>query len=95
VNKELKKEMMDEEAKAKREAFLAAISEALPPIVFRNWPRWRDVLPMAPRTVANDDSLGNGPKEFVYVGRVKGYPKDSFIDYLRQRIRFTEHQEAA
>ncbi|HQP25883.1 MAG TPA: hypothetical protein PLP16_11995 [Smithellaceae bacterium] len=74
----------------KREEILRAIATELPPVIFRNWPRWRDVLPMAPRTVANDDSLGVGPKEFVYVGRVKGYPKESFLDYLRQRMRFTE-----
>jgi predicted Ser/Thr protein kinase len=49
---------------------------------------------MAPRTVANEDSLGKGPKEFVYVGRVKGYPKEAFIDYLRARMRFTESKEA-
>lgn len=85
---------MNEEAAAKREAFLAAIAAELPPIVFRNWHRWRDVLSMSPRTVANEDSQGKGPKEFVYVGRVKGYPKAAFIDYLRARMRFTESKEA-
>ncbi len=94
MNGQIKKEM-DEEAKAKREAFLALIAEELPPIVFRNWRRWRDVLSMSPRTVANEDSQGKGPKEFVYVGRVKGYPKAAFIDYLRARMRFTETKEAA
>jgi len=77
-----------------REALLADIARELPPIVFRNWKRWRDIIPMAPRTVANEDSLGKGPKEFVYVGRVKGYPKEAFIDYLRARMRFTESKEA-
>lgn len=94
MNEKIKKEMT-EEAKAKREAFLAAIAAELPPIVFRNWPRWKEILPMVPRTVANDDSLGTGPTEFVYVGRVKGYSKKSFLEYLRQRMRFTEHREAA
>lgn len=77
-----------------REKILAAIAAELPPIVFRNWHRWRDVLPMVPRSVGNDDSLNKGPKEFVYVGRVKGYPKDSFLEYLRQKIRFTEDKGA-
>ena len=86
---------MNEEAQAKREQILAAIAAELPPIVFRNWHRWRDVLPMVPRSVANDESRHQGPKEFVYVGRVKGYPKDSFLEYLRQKIRFTEDKAAA
>ncbi len=89
MNEQIKKEL-DEEAKEKREKFLAAIAAELPPIVFRNWHKWRDVLPMAPRTVANDSSRGEGPTEKVYVGRNCGYPRASFLEYLRKRIRFTE-----
>ena len=81
---------MNEEAKAKREQVLATIAAELPPVVFRNWHKWRDVLPMAPRTVANDDSIGEGPKEKVFVGRNAGYPRTAFIEYLRKRIHFTE-----
>lgn len=81
---------MNEEAKAKREQILAAIAEELPPVVFRNWRKWRDVLPMAPRTVANDSSIGKGPAEIVYMGRNAGYPKQAFLEYLRKRIHFTE-----
>ncbi len=89
MNQKIKQEM-DDEAKARREQFLAAIAAELPPIVFRNWHKWRDVLPMVPRTVANDDSRGEGPKEKVFLGRNAGYPKAAFIEYLRQRIHFTE-----
>jgi hypothetical protein len=81
---------MNEEAKAKREQVLAAIAAELPPIVFRNWRKWRDVLPMSPRTVANEDSLGEGPTEKVFVGRNAGYPRAAFVEYLRKRIHFTE-----
>ncbi len=87
-NEQIKKEM-DDEAKAKREQILAAIAAALPPVVFKNWRGWRDVLPIAPGTCANDDSMGIGPKEFVFVGRVKGYPREAMIDYLREKVRFT------
>lgn len=38
------------------------LERVLPPIVFRNWRGWRDVLPIAPRTCANEDSKGTGPK---------------------------------
>jgi len=63
------------------------LEKVLPPIVFRNWNRWRDVLPIAPRTVANEDSLGTGPREKIMVGRVVGYPKAAFIEWLRERSR--------
>ncbi len=89
MNEQIKSEM-DEGSKAKREQILAAIAAELPPIVFRNWHKWRDMLPMAPRTVANDDSIGEGPTEKVYMGRNAGYPKQAFLEYLRKRIRFTE-----
>ena len=89
MNEQIKTEM-NEEAKAKREQILAAIAEELPPVVFRNWRKWRDVLPMAPRTVANDSSIGKGPAEIVYMGRNAGYPKQAFLEYLRKRIHFTE-----
>ena len=89
MNKQVKVEM-DEGSKAKREQVLAAIESELPPVVFRNWYKWRDVLPMAPRTVANDDSKGDGPKEKVFVGRNAGYPRAAFVEYLRKRIHFTE-----
>jgi len=84
MNDQIKKEMNDE-AKAKREQFLAAIAAELPPIVFRNWHKWRDVLPMVPRSVANDDSKKIGPTEKVYVGRNCGYPRAAFLEYLRKR----------
>lgn len=63
------------------------LEKALPPIVFRNWPRWRDVLPIAPRTCANEDSLGTGPREKIMVGRVVGYPRAALIEWLRQRSK--------
>jgi hypothetical protein len=69
------------------EMLLADIEKILPPIVFRNWPKWRDVLPVSPRTVANDDSLGVGPKEKIYIGRNAGYPRSSLMEYLRAKSR--------
>lgn len=88
MNEQMKKEM-EEEARRKREAFLALIEQQLPLVIFKNWRGWRDVLPVAPGTVANDDSLGKGPKDFVFMGRVKGYTRAAMIDYLREKVRFT------
>ncbi len=70
-----------------RDVDFEELEKALPPIVFRNWRGWRDVLPIAPRTVANEDSLGTGPREKIMVGRVVGYPKGALIDWLRERSK--------
>lgn len=69
------------------ETLLADIERVLPPIVFRNWPKWKDVLPMSPRSVANDDCLGVGPAEKIYMGRNAGYPRSSLMAYLRAKSR--------
>ncbi len=75
------------EEKRNIETFLADIEKVLPPIVFRNWPRWRDILPMSPRSVANDDCLGIGPAEKIYMGRNAGYPRSALMTYLRAKSR--------
>lgn len=76
-----------EEKKRNVETLLADIERVLPPIVFRNWPKWRDVLPMSPRSVANYDCLGVGPSERIYMGRNAGYPRSSLMAYLRAKSR--------
>ena len=76
----------EEKTKSFEEA-LAAIEQALSPVVFRNWKKWGDVIPLSPRSVANDDSKGIGPKEKLYMGRHAGYTRTSFMDYLRSKSR--------
>ena len=78
---------MNTEVKKDIEAFLADIEKVLPPVLFRNWPQWKDVLPMSPRSVANDDCLGVGPAVRIYMGRNAGYPRAAFMDYLRKKSR--------
>jgi hypothetical protein len=69
------------------ETLLADIERILPPIVFRNWHKWKDLLPMSPRSVANDDCLGVGPSERIYMGRNAGYPRAALMAYLRAKSR--------
>jgi len=85
---------MDEpEEKPKNiEDYLSDIEKVLPPVVFRNWKNWKHVLPMSPGTVANDDCVGLGPKEKIYMGRVAGYPRKAFVDYLRTKSRMAGYQ---
>lgn len=78
---------MNEEQERTLETLLSAIEEALPPVIFRNWPKWRDIIPISPRSVANDDSRGVGPEEKMFLGRVAGYSRASFMEYLRKKTR--------
>jgi hypothetical protein len=78
---------MIKEEKKDIETVLADIEKVLPPVIFRNWPKWRDVLPMSPRSVANDDCLGVGPAEKIYMGRNAGYTRSSLMAYLRAKSR--------
>jgi len=66
------------------------LEKELPPIVFRKWARWRDVIPYAPRTVANEDSRGTGPKERIQCGRVVGYPRKALIEWLKERTKILQ-----
>jgi hypothetical protein len=79
--------LTDAEKQQVLEQRLAEMKQKLPVIIFRNWRGWRDTIPISPRTVANDDCLGIGPKEKLYMGRVAGYPRDSFMEYLRAKSR--------
>jgi len=63
------------------------LEKVLPPIIFRNWRGWREVLPIAPRTVANEDSKKTGPTGKVMVGGVCGYYRANFIQRLRERSK--------
>lgn len=87
--KEHSAELKDMVDKGGIERHLAAIERVLPPIVFRNWTKWGDIIPISPRTVANDDCLGIGPKEKLYLGRVVGYPRCAFMEYLRSKSHMT------
>jgi len=79
--------MSDEEKKQLIEEALGAIAEQLPPVVFRNWKKWSNVIPISQRTLANLDSLGTGIDERIILGNVTGYPKNAMLDFLRKRMR--------
>jgi hypothetical protein len=58
------------------------LNDVLPPIVFRNHPKFKEWTGYSNRTVANKDCLGTGPDQRLVVGRVTGYPNDSLIRWL-------------
>ncbi len=69
---------------------LSMLEKELPPIVFRNFPKWKDLLPIARGTIANMDCVGLGPKERIICCRVVGYPRESLIEWLRERSRIIQ-----
>jgi len=66
---------------------LRKLGADLPPIVFRNNPRLRELIGLSPRSLANLDCLGQGPPERILIGRLVGYPRDALIAWLRQRSK--------
>jgi len=88
---EMKKEV-EAEQKRRLDALWAEIIKGLPVIVFRNWWKWKDVFPCSPRTVANDDVLGLGPRGKVYVGRNAGYPREFLVEYFKAKSRIADRR---
>lgn len=63
------------------------LEPVLPPIVFRNNPKFKEWTGLSPRTVANEDSRGTGPDQRIIVSRVVGYPKESLLRFLETKVR--------
>lgn len=66
------------------------LEPVLPPILFRNHPKFKEWIGFSPRTVANFDSQGIGPDERVKIGGICGYPKESILGWLEKRTHFKE-----
>jgi hypothetical protein len=66
---------------------LSELEKELPPILFRNNPRFKELIGLSPRTLANMDSLGIGIAERILIGNVVGYPRRSLISWLEARSR--------
>ncbi len=71
---------------------LSDLEKELPPILYRSHPRFRELIGLSPRTMANVDSAGTGPKERIRSGRLVGYPREAMIEFLRNRM-VLERQE--
>jgi len=63
------------------------LSQSLPVILFRNHPKFKELTGFAPRSIANQDSLGTGPKERIRMGRTVGYPRKAMVDWLLTKAR--------
>ena len=66
---------------------LSAILRELPPYVSRTFPRFRELTGYSSRTLANLDSLGQGPEKRIMLGNTIAYEKESLIRWLEERSR--------
>lgn len=67
--------------------FFSVLEKELPPVVDRRTASKILGNLISVKTMSNDDALGKGPKESVYLGRRRGYTRDSFLEYLKGKIR--------
>ena len=68
-----------------QKADLSVLSELLPPLVQRTHPRFKELLGYSPRTLANMDSLGQGPEKRIMLGNTVAYERESLIEWLEAR----------
>lgn len=68
-------------------ANLSALLDVLPPFLCRTHPKFRELTGLSSRSVANLDSLGEGPPERIMIGRTVAYPRESFVKWLETRSR--------
>ncbi|MCX5817120.1 MAG: hypothetical protein NTX75_12935 [Proteobacteria bacterium] len=57
----------------------------LPAILFRNHPKFKELVGISARTMSNLDSLGLGPSEKIQVGRTVGYRRQVLLDWMQER----------
>lgn len=67
--------------------FFSELEKELPPVFDRKTASKLLGNLISPKSMSNDDALGRGPKGTVYLGRRRGYTRDSFLEYLRGKIK--------
>ena len=69
------------------EAFFQEIEKSLTPVVSRAEASRITGGLISAKTLSNEDSLRKGPQGRVRVGSKIGYTRESFMTYLRRKIR--------
>lgn len=67
--------------------FFKAIERELPPVFTRQVASQAIGGLMSPKTLSNLDALNQGPQVKVHLGNRVGYERDSFLQWLRDRLR--------
>lgn len=68
-------------------SFFKVIEEHLPPVFTRRTASLSIGGLISPKTMSNLDSLGKGPLVKVRVGGKVGYERDSFMIWLKQKLK--------
>ncbi|MBU1275401.1 MAG: hypothetical protein KJ720_08495 [Proteobacteria bacterium] len=69
-----------------RNELMDELASSLPPVLYRTNPRFRELTGLSPRTMANLDSLGQGPAQRVRLGKIVGYSRESLLSWLAKRL---------
>ena len=64
---------------------LADLIPQLPPLIARKAVKWFTGGGLSPKTLANDDKLGRGPKRRKVIGEQIYYPREDFVAYLERK----------
>jgi hypothetical protein len=65
------------------------IKNELPPVIFRD--AVNTIIPgLSPRTLANEDCKGFGPKNRFRIGRKIAYFRTDFLEYLESKVQKVE-----
>jgi hypothetical protein len=86
-NKKLKK--IKEEYKM-RKPDMSNIIRDLPPYVFRTNPKLHDLIGFSPKSLANMDCKGIGPRGRISIGGKVAYPREELIAWLLERAYIIE-----
>lgn len=69
---------------------LSVLREVLPPYVSRAFPKFTELIGFSPRTMANKDSVGDGPPKKIMIGNRIHYERESLITWLESQSRIIE-----
>jgi hypothetical protein len=69
------------------EKVLREMEAEMPPLVSRTHPKFREWTGIGGRTMANLDSLGQGPEQRLLLGREIAYPRQSLLAWISRRLK--------
>ena len=68
-----------------QKATLEDLIPQFPPLIARKAVKWFTGGGLSPKTLANDDKLGRGPRVRKVIGEQIYYPREEFIAYLERK----------
>jgi hypothetical protein len=66
---------------------LKQLEHVMPPLIARTHPQFKTWTGVGGRRMANLDSLGQGPKERMLLGREIVYPREALLAWIAGRLK--------